>query len=96
MKGRKYVDEFKILKEDWHMSDHSAIMLSINMKLEINLSSILLRAHDLNYSHDYLLTNKERIENDVFSDMENDNTDQSIKCLDRYLEYAHKLNGAKI
>ena len=47
--GRNYIDKFKVLNKNWHLSDHMPICISINIDTEISCHDLLARAENLNY-----------------------------------------------
>ena len=50
--GIRSVEDFSIISENWHLSDHKPITLSIKATEAINAICILRRARDLNYEFD--------------------------------------------
>ena len=48
--GREYVEDYGIIENDWHLSDHRPIMLVLLISKSVNISSILPRAIELNES----------------------------------------------
>ena len=47
--GRKNLNSFNILKNDWHISDHAPISLQIELSSSVDLTGLLMRSSDLNY-----------------------------------------------
>ena len=50
--GLKLVENFVIQKDDWHLSDHRAILVEINATGMFNSAFLLKRAKELNYEFD--------------------------------------------
>ncbi len=50
--GMKFVKNFAIITEDWHLSDHLPICLDIRVPEAIQCAFLLKRARDLNYEYD--------------------------------------------
>ena len=48
VQGKSNIIRFKIIKEDWHFSDHRPILLEIEANAEVDLPFLLSRAQDLN------------------------------------------------
>ena len=47
--GRKLIQEFNIIQENWHLTDHKPIELQLSLNLNIDSSTLYLRAVDLNF-----------------------------------------------
>ena len=52
MEGVKHVVDFRVVTEDWHLSDHLPIIVDIRLPESIQSSFLLKRAKDLNYEFD--------------------------------------------
>ena len=50
-RGKRDIRCFKILNENWHLSDHRPIVLEIEVSSNIDISRLLSRAQDLNLSN---------------------------------------------
>ena len=50
--GLKHVCDFSVITENWHLSDHLPITVSVRVPESINCSSLLRRAKYLNYEYD--------------------------------------------
>ena len=50
--GMKFVKNFSICNESWHLSDHRPLCLEIKANEAINCHGLLRRAQDLNYEFD--------------------------------------------
>ena len=46
--GRNNVDQFQIIENNWHLSDHRPIQLSLLITRDVNIHNLLIRAIDLN------------------------------------------------
>ena len=47
--GRTNISSFKVVDQDWHMSDHRPIYLSVNIDCIASSNTLLVRAENLNY-----------------------------------------------
>ena len=45
--GKKCINSFKIISDDWHVSDHKPISLEVQVFSTINISALVTRAVDL-------------------------------------------------
>ena len=50
--GMKYVKDYTICNENWHLSDHRPLCLEIRATEAISCNAVLRRAKDLNYEFD--------------------------------------------
>ena len=50
--GIKQIEDFSVISENWHLSDHLPITVDICLPESIQCSSLLKRAKDLNYEYD--------------------------------------------
>ena len=53
--GRRHIRGFKILSDDWHISDHRPIQLKLEIEYGIDTIGLLKRASDLNYSNNEVI-----------------------------------------
>ena len=49
--GRRFINSFKVINHNWHLSDHCPIHLDLSLKFDIDLSILILRAQDINRSN---------------------------------------------
>ena len=47
--GRKLIQEFNIIQENWHLTDHKPIELKLSLNMNIDSSTLYLRDVDLNF-----------------------------------------------
>ena len=50
--GLKYLHDFSIITDNWHLSDHLPISATLRVPEMINCSLLLRRAKELNYEFD--------------------------------------------
>ena len=112
--GRNYIDKFKVLNENWHLSNHMPICISINIDTEISCHDLL--AENLNYEEalekpvvrrynkkynyakleQYIAQNKDAIEYDMVTALNENSVNNAVEKLDKYLHEAHRVTKERV
>ena len=95
--GMKYIKNYEICSENWHLSDHLPLCLEIKASEAINCHALLRRSKDLNYEFDPQQTKPTRYlanyDADIFQDYLKSNYRSIEKAVLDELENEN-LNGA--
>ena len=47
--GRKYLQEFNVVQDNWHLTDHKPIEVKLLLNIDIDVMTLFTRASELNY-----------------------------------------------
>lgn len=57
----KSLESFRVIKDNWHASDHRPISVQLNINCEIDYHTLLKRSKDLNFTHNSSNSNVKRL-----------------------------------
>ena len=68
--GREYIEDFQIIENNWHVSDHRLVTLSLLISKNVNINSILplaIELYDNNEKNSTVITITNPLNNILFN-----------------------------